>query len=67
MLCWPSVSRSSLGKCQTLTYIDSCLCWAVALPSTEQIVSKLSPEHNFQLSSVDTTQTVGKFLHMAYI
>ena len=29
MLCWASVSRSSLGKCQTLTYIQSCVCWAV--------------------------------------
>ena len=29
MLCWASVSRSSLGKCQTLTYIQSCICWAV--------------------------------------
>ena len=29
MLCWASVSRSSLGKCQTLTYIQPCVCWAV--------------------------------------
>ena len=29
MPCWVSVSRSSLGKCQTLTYIQSCICWAV--------------------------------------
>ena len=29
MLCWASVSRSSLGKCQTLTYIQSCICWVV--------------------------------------
>ena len=29
VLCWASVSRSSLGKCQTLTYIQSCICWAV--------------------------------------
>ena len=31
MLCWASVSRSSLHKCQTLTYIQSCVCWAVRL------------------------------------
>ena len=31
MLCWESVSRSSLGKCQSLTYIKSCICWAVQL------------------------------------
>ena len=29
MLCWASVSRCSLGKCQTLTYIKSCKCAAV--------------------------------------
>ena len=29
MLCWASVSRSSPGKCQTLTYTQSCICWAV--------------------------------------
>ena len=29
MPCWASVSRSSLGKCQTLTYTQSCICWAV--------------------------------------
>ena len=29
ILCWASVNRSSLGKCQTLTYIQSCICWAV--------------------------------------
>ena len=29
VLCWASVSRSSLGKCQTLTYNQSCVCWAV--------------------------------------
>ena len=29
VLCWASVSRSSLGKCQTLTYIESCISWAV--------------------------------------
>ena len=29
MLCLASVSRCSLGKCQTLTYIESCVCWAV--------------------------------------
>ena len=29
MLCWASVSMCSLGKCQTLTYIESCICWAV--------------------------------------
>ena len=37
-----SVSRSSPGKCQILTYTQSCICWAVALPSTEQIVPQLS-------------------------
>ena len=26
---WASVSRSSPGKCQTLTYNQSCICWAV--------------------------------------
>ena len=29
MPCWASVSRSSPGKCQTLTYTQSCICWAV--------------------------------------
>ena len=29
MLCGASVSRSFLGKCQTFTYIESCICWAV--------------------------------------
>ena len=29
VLCWASVSRSSPGKCQTLTYNQSCICWAV--------------------------------------
>ena len=38
MLCWVSVSRCSLGKHQTLTYIESSKCWAVVLPSTKQIV-----------------------------
>ena len=37
MQCWASVSRSSPGKCQTLLG-----CWAIALPSTKQIVSQLS-------------------------
>ena len=27
--CWASVSRSSLGKCQPLTFNQSCICWAV--------------------------------------
>ena len=45
MQCWASVSRSSLGKCQTLTYNQSCICWAVALPSTEQIVPQLSVQY----------------------
>ena len=27
--CGASVSRSTLGKCQTLMYIQSCVCWAV--------------------------------------
>ena len=31
LLCWASVSRSSLGKCQTLTYIQSCICMTVRL------------------------------------
>ena len=42
MPCWDTVSRSSPGKCQTLTYTQSCICWAVALPGTEQIVPQLS-------------------------
>ena len=29
MQCWASVSRSSPGKCQTWTYTQSCICWAV--------------------------------------
>ena len=29
MLCWASVSRSFSGKCQTLTYTQSSICWAV--------------------------------------
>ena len=29
MECWATVSRSSLGKCQILTYIQSSICWAV--------------------------------------
>ena len=29
VLCWASVGRSSLGKCKTLTYTQSCVCWAV--------------------------------------
>ena len=29
VLCWATMSRSSLGKGQTLTYIQSCVCWAV--------------------------------------
>ena len=42
--CWALVSRSSPGKCQTLIYTQSCIwgCWAIALPSTEQIVPQLS-------------------------
>ena len=31
MPCWALVSRSFLGKSQTLTYIQSCICWAVRL------------------------------------
>ena len=31
MQCWASVSRSSLGKCQSFTYIQSCTCWDVRL------------------------------------
>ena len=31
VLCWALVSRSSPGKCQTLTYTQSCICWAVRL------------------------------------
>ena len=31
VLCWASVSRSSAGKCQTLAYTHSCICWAVGL------------------------------------
>ena len=29
MPCWASVSRPPPGKCQTLTYNQSCICWAV--------------------------------------
>ena len=29
MPCWASVSRSSIGKCQILTYNQSYICWAV--------------------------------------
>ena len=29
MLGWSSVSRSSYGRCQTLIYTQSCICWAV--------------------------------------
>ena len=29
MLCWASVSRFFLGKYQILSYIQSCVCWAV--------------------------------------
>ena len=39
MTCWSSVSRSSLGKCQTLTYIQSCICWAV-VPYLFPVLSK---------------------------
>ena len=49
VLCWASVSRSSLGKCQTLTYIQFCICQAVALPST----GKYFPNC---LCSISTTQ-----------
>ena len=31
MQCWASVSRSSLGKCQTMNCNQSCICWAVRL------------------------------------
>ena len=31
VLCWASVSRSSPGKCQTLTYTQSSICWAFGL------------------------------------
>ena len=29
VLCWASVSRCSLDKCQAMTYIESYKCWAV--------------------------------------
>ena len=29
MQCWASVNRSSPGKCETLTYTQSWICWAV--------------------------------------
>ena len=29
VLCWAWVNWSSPGKCQTLTYTESCICWAV--------------------------------------
>ena len=31
MLCWASGSKCFLGKCQTLTYIESCECWDLGL------------------------------------
>ena len=37
--CRASVSRSSLGKCQTLTYIQSCICWAVR-PKPSPVLSE---------------------------
>ena len=41
MLCWASVSRCFIGKCQTLTYqiLQMLGCGTIDLPSTKQIVS----------------------------
>ena len=35
MLCWSSVSRCFLGKCQTFTYIESCECRVLSCGSSQ--------------------------------
>ena len=44
MLSWAIVSSQLVDECKTLTWVKSC-GYAIALPTTDQIVSQLSMQY----------------------